>query len=286
MENEAGEEEMSEKSVSDMDVSSSEDDLMVTVEKQKVNKAAEQYADEDSDPEEEQKEPPKRKADAGVKEIANLKKLEKGEIEVDFQYVCPSPAYYHNVKALLNAYLDGDHNDTLDYIGLTDHICERASIGQMVVSPMDADKDPELMPELNDLPDDQFEKAALKYYAERDVFAFSSILSLTYKGNQKKLPFLGGIYDYTMKKAEKYCSSGKFQEFKQLMATKNVGLLFAERFLNLPVEVVPPMHTELPADLEFTKVQEEITDPKEFNYSHLLILSKFTVPQGSGDQVA
>ena len=69
----------------------------------------------------------------------------------------------------------------------------------MVVSPLDADKDPELMPELKDLPDEEFEKAALKYYAERDVFAFSSILSLNYKGNQNKLPFLGTIYDYVMK---------------------------------------------------------------------------------------
>ena len=152
------------------------------------------------------------------------------------------------------------------------------------MSPVEADKDPELMPELKDLPDEEFEKAALKYYAERDVFAFSSILSLNYKGNQNKLPFLGTIHDYLMTKAEKHCSAGKFQEFKQLLASKNVGLLLAERMINVPVEVVPSMHTELPADLEFTKVQEEITDPKEFNYSHLLVLSKFTIPQGSGEK--
>ena len=54
--------------------------------------------------------------------------------------------------------------------------------------------------------------------------------------------------------------------------------------INIPVEVVPSMHTELPADLEFTKEQEEITDPKEFNYSHLLVLSKFTVPHGSNEK--
>ena len=70
-----------------------------------------------------------KKADAAVKSISNQRQLEKGEIEVDFQYVQPSPAYYHNVKALLNQYLDGDHGEQLDYVGLTDHICERASIG-------------------------------------------------------------------------------------------------------------------------------------------------------------
>ena len=198
---------------------------------------------------------------------------------MDFLYVQPSPAYYHNVKALLNSYLDGDHEYQLDYIGLTDYICERASIGQMVVSPLDADKDPELIPELQDLPDEEFEKAALKYNAERDVFAFSSIVSFNYKSNLNKFPFFKTINDYVMAKAEKHCSGGKFKEFKQLMSSKNVGILFAERMINLPVDVVPNMHTELPEDLEFTKVQPDIKDPKEFNYSHLLVLSKFTTPR-------
>lgn len=111
---EGGEDEMSGPSESDADVSSSEDDLLVTVEKSKKSEAARRYADESSDPDEEVKEPPKKRVAAAsqdVKEIASQKKAEKGEIEVDFLYVCPSPAYYHNVKALLNQYLDGDHGE-------------------------------------------------------------------------------------------------------------------------------------------------------------------------------
>ena len=38
------------------------------------------------------------------------------------------------------------------------------------------------------------------------------------------------------------------------------------------------MHTQLPEDLDFTKKQDDITDPKEFNYDYLLVLSKFTIP--------
>jgi hypothetical protein len=30
--------------------------------------------------------------------------------------------------------------------------------------------------------------------------------------------------------------------------------------------------------LDFTKKQDDITDPKEFNYDYLLVLSKFTIP--------
>lgn len=40
----------------------------------------------------------------------------------------------------------------------------------------------------------------------------------------------------------------------------------AERVINLPVEIVPSLHTELPNDLEFTKAQDDIENPNEFNY--------------------
>jgi len=46
--------------------------------------------------------------------------------------------------------------------------------------------------------------------------------------------------------------------------------------INLPVDIVPSLHTELPDDLEFTKAQDDIDEPKEFNYKYLLVLSRFT----------
>ena len=276
---EGGEDEMSE---ADCEVSSSDDDLQALVEKTKAGeKARKLYQQESSD--EEVKEPKSKRqrvADSGeVREMGDLRQPEKDEIAVEFLSVQPNPAYYHNVKALLNGYLDGEQEYELDYIGLTDYICERASIGQMVVSPLEKDQDPELMPELQKLSDEEFEKAAMKYYEQRDVFAFSSIVSLTYKENLKKMPFFKTIYDYVLQKAEKHCPGGKLTQFKQILQSKNVGLLFAERMLNLPQNVVPSMHIELPEDLEFTKQQDDIKDPKEFNYSYLLVLSKYTLPQ-------
>jgi len=50
------------------------------------------------------------------------------------------------------------------------------------------------------------------------------------------------------------------------MSTKNVGLLLSERFINLPGEIVPNMHSELPDDLDFTKQWDDIDDPREFDY--------------------
>ena len=59
---------------------------------------------------------------------------------------------------------------------------------------------------------------------------------------------------------------------------QNVGLLLVERVINMPPQYVPMLHTELPADLAFTKKEEDIKDPREFNYTHMLVVSKYTVP--------
>ena len=81
-----------------------------------------------------------------------------------------------------------------------------------------------------------------------------------------------------MTKATKHCNKGQLQEFKRVLETKNVGLLMAERMINLPAQIVPSMHTELPEDIAFTKEQDDIENPKEFDYSYLLVLSRFTIP--------
>jgi hypothetical protein len=62
------------------------------------------------------------------------------------------------------------------------------------------------------------------------------------------------------------------------LTTKNIGLLVNERLVNLPPTIAPYLHSQLPEDLEFTKGEPDITDPKEFNYDYLLVLSKFSVP--------
>jgi hypothetical protein len=45
----------------------------------------------------------------------------------------------------------------------------------------------------------------------------------------------------------------------------------------MPVNYVPLLHTELPEDLAFTKKQDDVKDPREFNYSHFIVISKYTV---------
>ena len=145
------------------------------------------------------------------------------------------------------------------------------------------------MSEFDELSDEEFRKRSLRYYAERDVFAFSTVLSLTWKRGKgkKQKKFLAAIHDYLLAKAEKYCNKGRLQEFRRVLETKNVGLLMVERMINLPSDIVPAMHTELPADLAFTKEQDDIEDPKEFDYDFLVVLSRYTVPvEGQGEDAA
>ena len=87
-------------------------------------------------------------ASSKVPTIQSSRQAGKGEITVTFEYSEPNQAYYHTVKALLNQYLDGEQQEDLDVMSLADHICERASIGQIVVSSLEPDKDPDQIPEL------------------------------------------------------------------------------------------------------------------------------------------
>lgn len=53
----------------------------------------------------------------------------------------------------------------------------------------------------------------------------------------------------------------------------------------MPPKIVPDLHAQLPDDIEFTKEQDDIDDPKEFDYDYLLVLTKFTVPNDVVDTI-
>ena len=116
----------------------------------------------------------------------------------------------------------------------------------------------------------------MKFNAKRDVFGFSTILSLNFKPRkgEANLPFLGQIQSYVMSKCEKHGSKQTYDAFKSILLKQNVGLLMCERLINMPSQVIPALHSELPEDLRFTKKCEEIKDPKEFDYAYLLVISK------------
>ncbi|TNV78286.1 hypothetical protein FGO68_gene12590 [Halteria grandinella] len=194
-------------------------------------------------------------------------------IDVDFELVQPSEAYYHSVRALLNQYLDGEDNETLDISGLADQVVNTVSIGSVVASALE--QDPADMPEYQDLPDDQFDKIALKFNQDRDVYGFMTILSLTKRA--KQIRGFQQIIDYVLAKASKHCNEKQKETFTEVLGKQNVGLLLNERLINLPYILVPQLHESLPEDLRFTKRQDDIEDPKEFDYQYLLVISRYSI---------
>mmetsp|Transcript_28403 Transcript_28403/g.27355 ORF Transcript_28403/g.27355 Transcript_28403/m.27355 type:complete len:96 (+) Transcript_28403:40-327(+) len=78
------------------------------------------------------------------------------------------------------------------------------------------------------------------------------------------------------------CTENQIQEMDQILTKKNVGLLLNERLINLPLKLVPSLHSSLPEDLKFTKKQDDIQDQREFDYEYLLVISRFTVPNTPG----
>jgi hypothetical protein len=54
--------------------------------------------------------------------------------------------------------------------------------------------------------------------------------------------------------------SEQSDKLKSIIATKRVGLLINERLINMPPQIVPQLHTQLPEDLAFTKEQDDIDD--------------------------
>jgi hypothetical protein len=60
----------------------------------------------------------------------------------------------------------------------------------------------------------------------------------------------------------------------KILESKNVALMVAERMLNIPTDLVPSMLSELAEDLAWTKQQDDIKDPREFDYQYVLVISK------------
>lgn len=80
--------------------------------------------------------------------------------------------------------MDGEDNDLLDVSGLSDQIVSTASIGSVVASSLE--QDPAVMREYKDLPDAEFDKVALRYNSQRDVYGFTTILSLSRRQKDNK----------------------------------------------------------------------------------------------------
>ncbi|KAM9052458.1 BRCA2 and CDKN1A-interacting protein isoform 2-T2 [Megaptera novaeangliae] len=113
---------------------------------------------------------------------------------------------------------------------------------------------------------------------EDGIFGFISLLNLT---ERKGTPCAEQIKEFILRLCEKNCEKSMVEQLDKLFndATRPVGFLLSERFINVPPQIALPMHQQL---------QKELAEAHKTNkpcgkcYFYLLI-SKTFVEAGKGN---
>ncbi|KAJ2476907.1 Mss4p nuclear export [Coemansia sp. RSA 2131] len=131
-------------------------------------------------------------------------------VNVDFEFFDPQPIDFHAMKRMFEGSF-GDDSDQFNTSALVDLILSQPEIGSTVK--MDDDSDP---------------------------YAFMTVLS-----TRRDSEVITQLCQYLVKKA-----GPKAPALSQLLDTHHVGLLFSERVINMPPQVVVPMLRMLMTEIE------------------------------------
>jgi len=155
---------------------------------------------------------------------------EEGDVDVDFEFFDPTEADYHSVGDLVK-------NGTWEFVELNfselqDSIVGQGNIGTLVKSGAD-DPDP-----------------------ERDVAAVALFTTLNMRQFAHQ-SWPKAISSALLSKAKTHATAEAKEKLDAVLGEKRkegqeVGLLFSERFVNLPGPLVPPLHKALVDDIEWS----------------------------------
>jgi protein BCP1 len=157
-------------------------------------------------------------------------------VNVEFEWFNFKPDIdFHGVKSLLRQLFDVD-SQLFDLSGLTDLILSQPTVGSTVK--VDGE--------------------------DTDAYAFLTILNL-HEHREKKV-----IKDLTAYLVEKSKSSQALAPLSNVLASSSqVGLVLAERLINVPAEIAPPMYTML-----IDEIEAAVEDKEPYEFTHYLIISK------------
>ncbi|KAH8808871.1 p21-C-terminal region-binding protein-domain-containing protein [Xylogone sp. PMI_703] len=158
-------------------------------------------------------------------------------VNVDFEWFnFDSEIDFHGVKSLLRQLLDVDAQ-LFDISALTDLIISQNSIGSTV-------------------------KVDGK---ETDPYAFLTVLNL--HEHREKKP-IKDFTDYILQKSKATPALASVSNVLSSPSSQ-VGVVFAERLINVPAEIAPPMYTML-----IEEIQDAVEDKEPYEFTHYLIISK------------
>jgi protein BCP1 len=162
-------------------------------------------------------------------------------VNVDFElFNYDSQIDFHGVKTLLRQLFDTDAQ-LFDLSGLSDLIVEQNTIGSTCKV------------------DDK----------ANDAYAFLTVLNLQ---EHRAKPPVAQLIEYLTERAKSSGDDGLAGAVPALLASDNkqhVGLVLAERLLNMPAEVIPPMWTCLVDEIEAA-----VEDKEPYEFSHYLVVSR------------
>lgn len=142
---------------------------------------------------------------------------------------------FHGVKTLLRQLLDID-SQLFDLSALADMIVEQRTIGSTV--------------KVDDM--------------ANDAYAFLTVLNLAEHAEKK------AVTDLAQYLVEKSRTNEALAPVADLLTSrKPVGLILAERLINMPPEIIPPMYSML-----IDEIEAAVEDKEPYEFSHYLIVSK------------
>jgi protein BCP1 len=158
-------------------------------------------------------------------------------VNVDFElFNYDSQIDFHGIKTLLRQLFDADAQ-LFDLSALSEMIVEQNTIGSTCKV------------------DDK----------ANDAYAFLTVLNLQ---EHRAKPAIAQLIDYLTERAKS--NDDLAAKVPELLASdKHVGLVMAERLLNMPAEVIPPMWSCL-----IDEIEAAVEDKEPYEFSHYLLVSR------------
>jgi len=157
-------------------------------------------------------------------------------VDVEFEWFNMKPEIdFHGIKSLLRQLFDVDAQ-LFDISAFADLILSQPTIGSTVK--VDGD--------------------------ETDPYAFLTILNMQ---EHRDKPVMQSLINYLTQKT----TGSELSQLSSLLgsSTAQVGLILAERLINVPTEIAPPMYTMI-----IDEIEAAVEDEEPYEFSHYLIVSK------------
>ncbi|KAK4175316.1 p21-C-terminal region-binding protein-domain-containing protein [Triangularia setosa] len=165
-------------------------------------------------------------------------------VNVDFElFNYDSTIDFHGVKTLLRQLLDADAS-LFDLSQLSDLIVEQNTIGSTCKV------------------DDK----------ANDAYAFLTVLNVQEHSKDAKKPVVKQLVEYLAERARKSQDENLAKVVPELLlgeGKQQVGLVLAERLLNMPAEVIPPMWSCM-----IDEIEAAVEDKEPYEFTHYLVLSR------------